>query len=294
MDRIFCIPGNHDIDRTRHDICFRGAVSELKNTSKVDAFLGGSEDLETLLTRQENFRRFQNSLFVDQVRSPTQDGLGYVSKIEVGESKLAILALDSAWLAGGGKEDHGRLLIGERQVINAIEMGQQGDDKPHVVLAMAHHPFHLLQEFDRPLVQSRLEDAVHFFHCGHLHEPENRLSGPVGTGCLTVAAGASYETRQSRHAYSMVKLDLLQGTRNVSVFRYNPRGGTYSTESSDDFPLELTPIATCSLGKLAGAIIDTFLDLSSSPITWRPWFWARRPNFQSRSITDTRLAHSRQ
>ena len=49
----------------------------------------------------------------------------------------------------------------------------------------------------------------------------------------------------------------------MNVFRYNPRGGTYSTESSVDFPLELTPIATCSLGELAGAIIDTFPRLES-------------------------------
>ena len=261
LERIFCIPGNHDIDRDRHSICFTGALSELKNTNKVDAILGDCEDLKILLTRQAGFRHFQKRFFEGQVRNTTEDGLGYVSKFAIEEIQLAIIGLDSAWLAEGGEKDHGRLLIGERQVINAIRMGYQGESKPHVVLAMAHHPFHLLQEFDRPLVQRRVEESAHFFHCGHLHEPESRLAGPVGTGCLTVTAGASYETRQSRHAYSMVTLDLLEGVRRVSVFRYNPRNGTYLIECSDDFPIELAPIAMCSLDELAVAIQVTYPSL---------------------------------
>ena len=40
-ERIFCIPGNHDIDRTRQKLTFEGALNALNNTSKLDAFLAG-------------------------------------------------------------------------------------------------------------------------------------------------------------------------------------------------------------------------------------------------------------
>ncbi len=120
-ERIFCIPGNHDIDRDRQKLSFLGARTFLQDQNRTDALLAGGEDLETLLERQENYRRFQNSYFTGQDRTPTADGLGYVSRLTIEDVRLAIVGLDSAWLAQGGVEDHGKLLIGERQLINAIE-----------------------------------------------------------------------------------------------------------------------------------------------------------------------------
>ena len=252
--RIFCVAGNHDIDRDRQKLCFQGGRVMLRATSQVDSLLAGGEDLDTLLLRQENYRQFQRSYFSDQKRAQTLDGLSYVSRLEVNETQVAIVGLDSAWLAEGGMDDHGKLLIGERQVINAIELAYEGEASPNIIVGMAHHPLHLLQDLDRQPVQSRIEREFHFLHCGHLHEPETRITGIVGSGCLTIATGTSFETRQSHHAYSMIKLDLLQGNRNVSVFRYNPRNGTYSPESSDDYAIELTPAGRCGVDELAMAI----------------------------------------
>ena len=252
--RIFCIPGNHDIDRTRQKLTFEGALNALNNTSKLDAFLAGGEDLETLLHREQNYRRFQNSLFAGQCRTLTNDGLGYVARIAIQEIHLAIVALDSAWLATGGEEDHGRLLIGERQVIDALQMAQGEDAPPHVVLGMAHHPLHLLQEFDRLVVQNRLEQALHFFHCGHLHQPEVRIAGADGSACLTVATGATYLSRQSHHAFSMVKLDLLNCNRSVSVFRFSAQNKNYYCEFTKDYNIEIEPTSSCSVCELAEAI----------------------------------------
>ena len=252
--RIYCIPGNHDIDRTRQKLCFRGALSSLSNTSSVDEFLAGGEELATLLTRQENYRQFQDSAFLGQDRSLTQDGLGYVSRIAVEEVQFAIVALDSSWLAAGGIEDHGRLLIGERQAIDALELALNDDPRPHVILGMAHHPFHLLQEFDRLPVQNRLEEVLDFYHCGHLHSPNTRIVGPVGTNCLTIAAGAAFESREAHNAYSIVQLDLLRAERKVEVFQYNRTIGAFSLVASQDYPITVAPVATCGVNELADAI----------------------------------------
>ena len=48
-----------------------------------------------------------------------------------------------------------------------------------------------------------------------------RIVGADGSACLTVATGATYLSRQFHHAFSMVKLDLLDCIRSVSVFRFN-------------------------------------------------------------------------
>ncbi|MDE0684891.1 MAG: metallophosphoesterase [Candidatus Poribacteria bacterium] len=253
-ERIFCVAGNHDIDRTRQSMCFRGTRAELRDPNQVDILLEGGENLETLLMRQENYRHFQRSYFTGQDRTETADGLGYVSRLKIKEIDLAIVGLDSAWLAEGGSDDHGKLLIGERQVINAINLVRQENDPPNIIVGMAHHPLHLLQDFDRHPVQNRIEEIFHFFHCGHLHEPEAHTVGPRGSGCLTLAAGASFETRQSRNAYYVVKLDLLRGVRNVESFQYSPTNGTFSRTSSKDYQIEVIPTQICSVGELAMAM----------------------------------------
>ena len=254
VHRIFCVPGNHDVDRSRQDMCFRGARRELSSQNQVDKLLAGGENLETLLIRQENFQRFQSSFFATQDRSETQDGLGYVSRIAIDEIKLAIIGLNSAWLAEGGLEDHGNLLIGERQVINALRLARNPEDPPHIVIGMAHHPLRLLQEFDQGPVNSLVEEDFDFFHCGHLHEPNTSLTGPGGSGCLTTAAGAAFESRLFHNSYSVVKLDLRQSTRNVRVHRYNSPDRSFSNTNTKEYPIEVIPLSLCSVCDLAAEI----------------------------------------
>jgi 3',5'-cyclic AMP phosphodiesterase CpdA len=155
-DHIFCVPGNHDIDRERQKMCFAGARQFAQSQNQIDELLSSREDMGTLLTREDNYRAFQNSNLKNQPRDWTGDGLGYVTCITVENVRLAIVGLDSAWLAEGGVADHGTLLIGERQVINAIELANKSD--AHIIIGMAHHPFQLPYTSYRPthlLVVSR-------------------------------------------------------------------------------------------------------------------------------------------
>ena len=252
---IFCVPGNHDIDRSKQAMAFRGARSELRNQEVVDTFLADKDEYENLLTRQLHFRDFQRSYFAEQRRQWTAEGLAYISTFRIDELSFAVVGLDSAWLAEGGESDHGNLLMSEMQVINAIRNALESDGLPNVVIAMAHHPFHLLQEFDRLRVQNRVERDAHFFHHGHLHQPGTRIAGPVGSNCLTVAAGASYMTRHDFNAYSIVKLNLLDAVRSVKTFFYNPVHGTYSLSRDEEvFPAEIMSASLCSVGELAEAI----------------------------------------
>ena len=254
VHRIFCVPGNHDVDRDRQQLCFKGARGTLSTPNQVDRVLAGGEDLDALLTRQENFQRFQKSFFADQDRTLTEDGLGYVTRITFDDIKLAIIGLNSAWLAEGGIEDHGRLLIGERQVINAFRLSKKPGEAPHIVIGMAHHPLRLLQEFDQGPVHTLVEKECDFFHCGHLHEPNSSLTGPGGSGCLTVSAGAAFESRESHNSYSIVKLDLRHGTRSVQAHRYNQHNRAFSDTDTNHYPIEVIPVSLCSVNDLAVAI----------------------------------------
>lgn len=216
-ERIFCIPGNHDVDRDQQTTCFAGARHILQNQNVIDSFLGSRNEVNTLLQRQKNYRRFQNRYFTGQERKWTPDGLGYVSAFTVGDLRVAIIGLNTAWLSEGGSSDHGKLLAGERQVIDALDIADEAD--AHLVIAMGHHPFHLLNDFDRRPVQRRIEEACHYYHCGHLHDPESRDAVHAGVHCLTIATGASFDSRHAHNAYCLISLDVMQAQRSRSATR---------------------------------------------------------------------------
>lgn len=251
-ERIFCVPGNHDVNRDLQRLCFQGARAALTSPNVVDPVLAPDDNLATLVQRQQAYRAFQESYFVGQHRAVTPDGLAYVSELTIDDVVIAVVGLNSAWLAEGGDEDHGKLLIGERQVINAFDAAAACN--PHIVIAMAHHPLHHLRDFDRNAVTNRINARCQFFHCGHLHQPEARGAGFDASGCLTVAAGASFETRESHNAYSVVKLNLADGVRKLTTVQYDQGQGAFAFTKVDDFPIQLSPSTTCGVGDLAEAI----------------------------------------
>lgn len=254
-EKIFCIPGNHDIDRDRQKMSFAGARLKLRSENDIYSFLASREEIETLLKRQKNFRRFQKTCFEAQERTPTTDGLGYVSLIEVDDIRFAIVGLDSAWLAEGGLSDHGKLLLGEQQVMDALRIARIS--APHIVIAAGHHPLELLQDFDRRPAQRRIEEKCHFFHSGHLHEPEARDVARHGSPrCLSLAAGAFFESRDSHNAYSIVTLDLSHARTTVTFVQYRPADGAFSYEAGESYPVEIDATNLCGVGELAFAIED--------------------------------------
>jgi hypothetical protein len=254
-ERIFCIPGNHDVNRERQKLCFQGARSALTSPNVVDPVLApDNDDLATLMQRQEDYCAFQSSYFGGQSRTVTPDGLAYVSSLAIDDVVIAIVGLNSAWLAEGGKADHGNLLIGERQVINAFKAADKLD--AHIIIGMAHHPLHLLRDFDRNAATRHITRSCYFYHCGHLHQPESQGTGFDPSACLTVAAGACFETREFQNAYSLVKLDLLAGMRTLTTVQYNPAQGAFEFSNEMPFPIRLSTAAMCTVGELAEAISE--------------------------------------
>ena len=252
-EKLYCVPGNHDVQRSRSKMCFRGARSALKSESDVYGFLEDGDEREALLVRQEHYRVFQSEFFGRQERTQTEDGLGYVSCFEVDDLRIAVVGLNSAWLAEGGSGDEGELLIGESQVRSAIELARSYS--PHVIVGLQHHPFGLLRGFDQRPVKSRLEEACHFIHCGHLHEPD-ATEVVVQTGpCITLTAGASFESRGFRNAYTRVTFDPLDGRTDVMFVQYDPQVGAYEYESRKSYRQQTEALTRCTVEELREAIV---------------------------------------
>ena len=224
---IFCVPGNHDVQRERSKMCFKGAREALETEGDVYGFLSDVDERDALLLRQEEYRTFEANFLKGQEREYADEKLSYVSLVEVDDLRIAIMGLNSSWLSEGGVNDEGKLLIGESQVKSAIDIAKR--HTPHVVLGLQHHPYDLLRRFDRRPVQHRMEDACHFVHCGHLHDPEVKEVVVDSGRCITITAGASFESRVARNTYTTVELDPLAGKAAVAFIHTTRRAVLSST-----------------------------------------------------------------
>ena len=257
-DKVFCVPGNHDVQRERSKMCFEGARAEIQNEGDVYRFLQDDDERRDLLRRQEDYRAFEACFLREQDREYTEDRLGYVSKVEVDDLRIAIIGLNSSWLSKGGASDEGKLLIGENQVKSAIDIARRY--LPHVVLGLQHHPFDLLQRFDRRPVQRRLEEACDFVHCGHLHDPGVTEVVVERRRCIMIAAGASFESRVFRNTFTTIEFDPLAGKIEVAFIEYNPQTSAYEYEAKKNLDHRIDGACNCTVDELAEAIDSYCVD----------------------------------
>ena len=224
LDRFFVVPGNHDVDRAQQQYMHRGVLQALDSQQSVDDFLGREGDREALMERQSAFRNFRERVFTNADTVETEDGLARVGVLDLDGLRVSLLELNSSWISGPD-DSPGGLVIGERQMINALKLVDR--HRPHLAIGLAHHPSEWLAEFDRMSCNGRLLPRLDVLHTGHLHRHDVSVSLMPGSECLLVAAGASHATRHFTNSYNVVEFDCTDGEYRIRRFEYRPNGGIF-------------------------------------------------------------------
>ena len=223
--RLCIVPGNHDVDRSSQTYMYEGVRSRLSSQRDVDEFLGLESERSQLLERQSAFREFRKGLLVDGHNiSETNEGLALVRHIDLDGFRICVLELNSAWLSGD-KDRPGSLLVGERQIIDALAAAENCN--PHLTVALTHHPTNWLAEFDRIACTNRLVPQVDVFHSGHLHMHQAFIMLTPGSQCLHSAAGSSHETRHYKNSYNLLEYHLGDRTCKIRQFEYRTDSGSF-------------------------------------------------------------------
>lgn len=222
--RIFLVPGNHDVDRGAISTLAAGATSILNDRNDVNRFLANEADRALVLQRFHHYRDFVNRYLGPHLTFDDEHYF-YVKQIEAVGRRVAILGLNSAWLSASD-EDRNRLMLGERQIRAALDAAQDADLR----VAVMHHPFDWLQDFDRNDVEALLCRDCHFVLHGHMHQVGLLQARTPDTEAMIIAAGACYETRQYPNSYNFVQLDLTTGRGTVHLRMYSDRQGGFWTK----------------------------------------------------------------
>ena len=229
-ERLCIVPGNHDVDRSIQSYMYQGVRARLTSQREVDEFLGLETERIQLMRRQSAFHEFRDRLVVGGQARETDDGLARVQDFDLNGFRVCVLELNSAWLSGDG--DHpGSLLVGERQIIGALSLAESF--RPHLTVALTHHPTDWLAEFDRVACSNRIVPQVDVFHSGHLHWHETSMMLAPGAQCIHSAAGSSHETRHYKNSYNLVEYDIARATCRIRQFEYRIEFGGFSGVAGD-------------------------------------------------------------
>jgi len=277
QDRLFIVPGNHDLEWAALEMLPSDLLQKLNSPHAVNEWLTSERMRRALLEPMTAYCQFVKS-YLGENANP-EPAYGYTCCFEAGRKRIAVIGLNSAWLcahnrnAKGEVNDRGYLILGEPQVYDALAQAEDAE----VRIAILHHPFDWMTEFDQHRAEEYLGRQCHFILRGHQHLPQvNVVCGTAGD-CVIIPAGASYDRSPAAdflyaNAYNFVHLDFETGQGVVYLRRWSPRRGKWmaDTDSWDEgrFPFTLPK----ELGK-GTPLITPRIDLDESKLipTLREW-----------------------
>lgn len=219
-ERLFVVPGNHDLDRAQVS---KRLQLVLSSRDEVDDFFGPADPAgrEFAFRRFLGFADFQRdhlSLLLDAGRPYL------VARCRVGDRVIEVLGLNTAWLA---HEDavQGKLVMGERLVREALDGLDAGKSEVSALrVALFHHPLDWLCDFERDAIKGLLLERCDFLLHGHLHSQRPEVVvGPEGSAVI-LAAGAAYQGRAWPNLALLVEVDDREARVEAIAFRERGRG----------------------------------------------------------------------
>ena len=184
-DRLFIIPGNHDVDRKKGKWSHRN----LDNAEDVNEYFDPEATFPQLRDKFQAFSSWYNDYFKTIRTFPTNTTCSPVEIVPINGLRIAVLPLNSA-LFCIDDHDHQKLFIGRRCLNEAKKQLAAVD----LAIALIHHPLDWLSPIERSNIKAALGESVDLLLQGHYHETETEGIVSANGGYLKLAAGASYQT----------------------------------------------------------------------------------------------------
>ncbi len=188
--RIFCVPGNHDVDRLKEEFVTREVIRE-KSQNFFDPDDNGKNKRKAIFSRFDAYAEY-DQLYLDNEASwlTSPDGC-FAYNADVKGCNVGILGINTAWLSEN-REDKGQLTAGKL----IVEKGLEAIAKSDVKIVLGHHPLDWFHPDDLPGIRALFGKCRVIYLHGHLHENSSRFDEGAGRFFLNVQSGAAFQARE--------------------------------------------------------------------------------------------------
>jgi len=188
-ERLFVVPGNHDVDRG----VGRWLTRTLAKDEDAIAFFTEEGSRKFHVQKRGAYQKSLTELLGTGRPLGLRVGAGAVETFDVRGARLAVASFNSAWFAQDDY-DHGKLWLGEANVDGAAR--RIADEGASFAIALLHHPFDYLHDIERDAVEQRFERTFDLMLRGHLHRDKTRSIVSQRGGFVEVASPAAYQGSQ--------------------------------------------------------------------------------------------------
>lgn len=220
-DRLFVVPGNHDINRKNvnndaQETLTRWAKESNKYHSTINQrFEERPQEFKDAIKRLEEYSKFISDYLPHQHDVDGRQNYSYVTNID--RLKVGIAGFNSAWTCSGPEDDRTLWLAAEWQFNDAQHQLKDAD----IRIGLIHHPVDWLNPTEQDLVTRRISTDFHFWLHGHSH---NAWVVPAQSH-ITVAAGAVSANTTDEFGINLTSINLSEFTGTIYLHKHR-LGGT--------------------------------------------------------------------
>lgn len=214
LDRIFVVPGNHDLNREVND----GFSKEKFAKPDSDYFYPTEKSNGKRRMLIDRFESFCNEIPLDHVKDFKKESGAYSFNIKIDSLEIGITGINTAWLCDGN--DRSLLTPGIQITRSAIEKTK----KLPIKFVLGHHPldwFH--HEHTSTLHAIFADHGVIYLH-GHMHaEGLNNIVNGSGE-FLSLQAGASWQAPEGgkwKNGFMWGEFDISSQKIRLEPFHWN-------------------------------------------------------------------------
>lgn len=267
-DRLFLVPGNHDIDRSKvRKSQTEWLRSNERNTDQINQdFRDCDAEIKQAMERLAAYRKFIADHYP---HIQLDDNATFGAKVEINGVSITLSGLNSAWTCVDNDDKNQIWLAGEAQlyasgkVIEALA----GDTQPNLRLGMLHHPQDWLQPSEAQRLRGRLQQDFDFVLHGHAHD--QWIDEKTTPKHVVIAAGATTGESPQEFGYNLVQIG--PGKAEVHLRRYDTKGCGWIEENihgrTNRGIWPLAPLANMPALAIASAPIAAFGPSGASPLS---------------------------
>lgn len=186
-DRFVFVCGNHDVVRDKDSQYMeKGLATDLNDITSLDDFVRDPKSIDNV-KRIEDFNNFRHKFYaelpdVEYHETPYQSNL----ILTIDGKKVCISMLNSSWRCWDSKNDKGRILFGQAQIIDSKPFL----DKTDIKIGVSHHDYNWCNPFERPNLPKLMVSNYDMMFCGHTHGSDAEMvCRPEGNTFMFTAPG---------------------------------------------------------------------------------------------------------
>lgn len=272
-DRIFLLPGNHDVSRSQ--VRALNTFDIMTRTPNfLDPTLDAQSERHIILPKFRAFMDMDPTGFNKLHWIATPEG-ALKMKFQFGSKQIGVLGLNSAWLS----DENERHNISFGKAI--LERGLKELSESDIVFVLSHHPVDWFLDDEVGMIKAILAKNTAIYLHGHLHKTQAETELIAGGKYLSIQAGASFQARDSeqwinRIVWAEANLDVQ--TVNISPLLWSrdnqewvPDTGAFFSQfyvpSTQSWELALPKISEEIMPTVSGSDTPDGLQLTI-PIGW--------------------------